>query len=189
MRARLAAEGAEALHLELAARDPAMAGRLEPADGQRIVRALEVLEATGRSLAEWQAVPAAGPPEHLRFQTILLLPPRAGLYARCNSRLAAMLKEGALDEVRRLIAMGLAADLPAIKALGVKELADYLAENREFDDALAAAQQATRNYAKRQTTWFRHQIIADKVISEQFSESLLPGIFSFVRHFLLTPNG
>ena len=189
MRARLAAEGAEALHRELAVRDPALARRLQPADGQRIVRALEVREATGRSLSEWQAIPADGPPERLRFQTILLAPPRASLYANCDRRLEIMLKEGALDEVRRLTAMALAPDLPAMKALGVKEFAGYLAQNKGFDEALSVAQQATRNYAKRQMTWFRHQIVADKVISEQFSESLLPEIFSFVRHFLLTPAG
>jgi tRNA dimethylallyltransferase len=189
MRARLTAEGAETLHRELAARDPAMAGRLEPADGQRIVRALEVLEATGRSLADWQAAPAEGPPERLRFLTILLAPPREWLYGRCDRRLQTMLDEGALDEVRRLTAMGLAPDLPAMKALGVKEFAEYLAGYRGFDDALATARQATRNYAKRQMTWFRHQIITDRTISEQFSESLYPEIFSFVRHFLLTPTG
>ena len=189
MRARLAAEGAGKLHRELTARDPVMAARLDPADSQRIVRALEVLEATGRSLADWQAIPPEGPPEGLRFRTILLAPPRKWLYANCDRRLEIMLEEGgALDEVRRLIAMELAPDLPAMKALGVKEFARYLAENMEFQDALVAAQQATRNYAKRQMTWFRHQIVADKAILEQFSESLEAEIFSFVRHFLLTPT-
>ena len=189
MRARLGAKGSQALHRELSARDPEMAKRLEPADGQRIARALEVLEATGRSLAAWQAGPAEEPPAGLRFATILLAPPREALYARCDRRLKAMAEEGALDEVRRLTAMGLAPDLPAMKALGVKEFADYLAGNRAFDEALAAAQQATRNYAKRQMTWFRNQIIADKMITTQFSESMLPEIFSFIRHFLLTPPG
>jgi len=190
MRARLKDEGAGGLYRELTARDPVMAARLDPADSQRIVRALEVLEATGRSLAEWQATPPEGPPEGLRFQTILLAPPREELYANCDRRLEAMIKQGgALDEVRRLTAMGLAPDLPAMKALGVKEFAEYLAENIGFDEALAAAQQATRNYAKRQMTWFRHQIIADKLISEQFSESLQAEIFAFIRHFLLTGKG
>lgn len=188
VRARLKAEGAEALHRDLAARDPDMAARLEPGDSQRILRALEVLEATGRSLALWQTAPADGPPARLRFLTILLSPPREWLYGRCEGRLRTMLEEGAVEEVRRLTAMGLAADLPAMKALGVKEIGEYLAGNRDLEDALAAAQQATRNYAKRQMTWFRHQIIADKVIEEQFSESLLPEIFAFIRHFLLTPT-
>jgi len=186
MRARLATEGPEILHRELSARDPAMAERLEPADGQRVVRALEVLEATGQTLTEWQAVPASGPPKGMYFATILLTPPREELYARCDRRLEAMLDEGALDEVRRLRAMGLAADLPATRALGVKEISEYLAENKALDQALAEAQQATRNYAKRQLTWFRHQIIADREIFTQFSESLLPEIFSFIRHFMLT---
>jgi tRNA dimethylallyltransferase len=186
MRARLAAEGAETLHRELSAHDPAMAERLEPADGQRVVRALEVLEATGRTLTDWQAVPASGPPAGMRFATILLTPPREELYARCDRRLEAMLDEGALDEVRRLNAMGLAADLPATRALGVKEFSGYLAGNMALEQALADAQQATRNYAKRQMTWFRHQIIADKEIFAQFSESLRPEIFSFIRHFVLT---
>ena len=189
VRARLGVEGPQALHRELSARDPEMAKRLEPADGQRIARALEVLEATGRSLADWQAAPAEGPPAGLRFATILLAPPREELYARCDRRLDAMAEEGALDEVRRLTALGLAPDLPAMKALGVTEFADYLAGNRAFDEALAAAQQATRNYAKRQMTWFRNQIVADMMITTQFSVSLLPEIFSFIRHFLLTPPG
>jgi tRNA dimethylallyltransferase len=187
-RARLSEQGAAALHAELSARDPQMAARLEPTDGQRIVRALEVLEATGRSLADWQAVPPGGPPPGLRFLTILMMPPRDWLYARCDRRLAAMTEEGGLDEVRRLTAMGLDPALPAMKALGVKEFGEYLAENMGFEEALAAAQQATRNYAKRQMTWFRNQIIADKVLTAQFSESLLTGIFSFIRHFLLTPK-
>ena len=186
MRARLTAEGAETLYRELSARDPAISERLEPADGQRIVRALEVLEATGRPLSEGQADPAPGPPAGMRFATILLTPPRETLYARCDRRLAAMLEEGALDEVRRLNAMGLASDLPATRALGVKAFSDYLAENITLEQALTDAQQATRNYAKRQLTWFRHQIIADMTVSAQFSESLVPEIFSFVRHFILT---
>ena len=187
-RERLAELGVAALHAELSARDPVMAERLEPTDGQRIVRALEVLDATGRSLADWQSIPPGGPPAGLRFLTILLMPPRDWLYERCDRRLAAMMEEGALDEVRRLTAMGLDPALPAMKALGVKELGEYLAENMGFEDALAAAQQATRNYAKRQMTWFRNQIVADMVIAEQFSESLVQRIFSFIRHFLLTPN-
>lgn len=185
-RSRLAREGVEALCRELQARDPVMAARLPPTDGQRILRALEVLEATGRSLAEWQALPVEGPPPGLRFLTILLAPERAWLYRRCDERLQSMLEQGALDEVRRLIAMNLDPRLPAMKAVGVQEFAGYLAGNRGLEDALAAAQQATRNYAKRQTTWFRRQIIADLTIEKKYSESLMPEIFSFIRHFLLT---
>jgi tRNA dimethylallyltransferase len=187
VRRRLHSEGAAGLYSELESRDPAMAERLEPGDAQRVARALEVLEATGRSLAEWQSAPAEPPPGDLRFLTILLSPPRDWLYVRCDRRLRKMMDEGALGEVRRLIAMDLDPDLPAMKALGIKELAAYLAENKVFEEALAAAQQATRRYAKRQMTWFRHQIVADRTIEEKFSESLLPETFSFIRHFLLTP--
>lgn len=185
-RARLAAEGAAALHRELAVLDPEMAARLKPGDSQRILRALEVFEATGRSLAEWQRIPAGGPPAGLRFATILLAPPRDILYAACDRRLAAMLESGALDEVRQLTALGLDPALPAMKAVGIAEFAAHLAGNRDLATALAAARQATRHYAKRQTTWFRHQLIADFTISAQFSETLNDEIFAFIRQKLLT---
>ncbi|MDH3230215.1 MAG: tRNA (adenosine(37)-N6)-dimethylallyltransferase MiaA [Alphaproteobacteria bacterium] len=187
--ARLEAVGAPALHAELAARDPGVAGRLEPQDSQRILRALEVLEATGQSLADWQTGPAEGPPCKMRFATILLAPPRDVLYAACDRRLAAMLTAGALDELRQLNAMGLDPSLPAMKAVGVRELGEYLAGNCDFQAGQAAAQQATRRYAKRQMTWFRHQIVADLLLAEQFSESLLPKTFSFIRQKLLTAAG
>jgi len=183
---RLKAEGAPALHAELAARDPFIAERLEAKDGQRILRALEILDATGRSLADWQAGPTEPPPRHLQFVTIHLMPPREALYAACDERLAAMLTDGALDEVRQLNAMGLDPSLPAMKAVGVRELSNFLAEICDLQTALAAGQQATRRYAKRQMTWFRHQIVADLLLEKQFSESLLPEIFSFIRQKLLT---
>ncbi len=184
--ARLRAEGAAALHAELAARDPDTAGRTKPTDSQRILRALEVLEATGRSLADWQAGPADAPPPGLRIATILLAPPRAALYAACDRRLAEMVTAGALDEVRQLNATGLDPSLPAMKAVGVREFGEYLAGNCDLQAALAAARQATRRYAKRQMTWFRHQIVADLTLDAQFSESLLSKIFAFIRQKLLT---
>lgn len=189
LRARMEREGVQALYRELRSRDPDMAERLQPVDRQRILRALEVLQATGRSLADWQAVPAEGPPPGQRFLTILLAPPRDWLYRRCDRRLEAMLEEGALDEVRRLTAMGLDSDLPAMKAVGVKEFAAHLAGYRALDDALAAAQQATRNYAKRQDTWFRRQIVADITLKKKVSESFPSESFPFIRHFLLTGKG
>jgi tRNA dimethylallyltransferase len=188
LRIRLAAEGAASLYRELERRDPRMAGRLRPSDPQRIIRALEVLEATGQSLADWQAMPAEGPPPDMRFRTILLAPPREWLYRRCDRRLESMLQEGALEEVRRLVATNPDPALPAMKAVGVRQFAACLAGNMELDDALGAAQKATRNYAKRQGTWFRHQIVADFTIHTQLSESLLEETFSFIRHFLLTPD-
>lgn len=187
--ARLRSAGAAALHAELLTRDPAIAARIEPTDSHRISRALEVLEATGRSLADWQAGPAAPPARDLRFATILLAPPRAALYAACDRRFEAMIEAGVVDEVRQLIAMGLEPSLPAMKALGIRELSDFLQESCDLARAAAAAQQATRRYAKRQMTWFRHQIVADLVVSAQFSESLLPEIFAFIRPKLLTGAG
>jgi len=186
LQTRLEAVGAQALHAELASCDPDMAERLEAGDSQRVLRALEVLQATGMSLAEWQAGPADAPPETLHFATVLLAPPREVLYAACDERLAAMLDAGALDEVRQLNARNLDPSLPAMKALGVREFSEYLAGNCDIQQALAAAQQATRRYAKRQMTWFRHQIVADMTLCTQFSERLLPETFSFIRQNILT---
>jgi tRNA dimethylallyltransferase len=183
---RLAAAGAVALHGDLAARDPAMAARLEPADGQRILRALEVLEATGRSLAAWREEDAQGPPAGLRFATILLMPPRDALYAACDARLAAMVEQGVLAEVVALTALGLDPGLPAMKALGLREFAAHLAGERSLDEALDEVRQATRRYAKRQMTWFRHQIIADLTVETQYSKSISPKIFAFIRQKVLT---
>jgi tRNA dimethylallyltransferase len=188
LKGRLEKEGPASLHAELAQRDPAMATRLQPSDSQRVVRALEILEATGRSLLDWQTGPAESPPGDFLFRTILLMPPREALYANCDRRLEAMLEAGALDEVRRLADLHLDASLPAMKALGVGEFAAHLAGERDRAEALSAAQQATRRYAKRQMTWFRNQIVADLTVTEQYSESLLPEIFAFIRQNLLTPR-
>ena len=175
-------EGADAMaiHAALHTVDPAMAGRLPPSDRQRLLRALEVFEATGRSLAEWHAEPAEGPPAGYAFHTILVTPPRAALYADCDARFLAMLDSGALEEIRRLRGMNLAPDRPAMKALGVADLLAFLDGRKELEAAVAAAQQATRNYAKRQMTWFRRQIVADLTINEKYSEKLTPKIFSFI---------
>lgn len=148
--------GPDAFHADLAARDPAMAGRLSPADTARTLRAWEVLEATGRSLADWQADPAAAP-RGMRFLPIFVDPPRDLLYARCDARFVAMMGQGALEEVRALDALGLDLDLPAMKALGVPELRAHLRGRLSLEEAVARAQMLTRRYAKRQVTWFRHQ--------------------------------
>ncbi len=155
-RARHRTLGGARLHAELAGRDRDMAARLDPGDGQRLMRAWEVVEATGRSLAAWQAE-AEGPPANLSFQPILVAPPRAALYAACDARFCAMIEAGAVEEVRALEALGLAADQPAMKALGVPELGRYIAGEIALASAVAQAQQATRHYAKRQLTWFRRQ--------------------------------
>jgi tRNA dimethylallyltransferase len=158
VRARSEAEGVTALHAELARRDPEMAARLEPGDSMRIARALEVLEATGRSLADWHrdGMPAIlGADEALK---IFLVVDRAELHRRIDARFDAMLVAGALDEVRSLAARGLDPMLPAMKAHGVPWLRRYLAGEISLDDATEGGKNDTRRYTKRQVTWFRHQM-------------------------------
>lgn len=186
-RARLARLGNAAFHIELAVRDPVMAARLDASNSQRLARAWEVIEATGRSLAEWQAIAPEGAVP-ARWLTYALLPPREALYANCDRRFGQMLEEGALDEVRALLDLRLDPALPAMKALGVPELAAHLRGEINRDDAVARACQATRHYAKRQLTWFRHQLENPRAVSAQFSESCIPGIFANIRHFLLTAS-
>ncbi|HZT50487.1 MAG TPA: tRNA (adenosine(37)-N6)-dimethylallyltransferase MiaA [Stellaceae bacterium] len=186
-RALHAALGGAAFRARLAARDPEAAARLAPGDTQRLVRAWEVVAATGRTLGEWQR--AAGPEGAIAdAAAIVLRPPRAALYAACDSRLAAMLEAGAVEEVAALLARGLAPALPAMKAVGVREIAALVRGETTRAAALAAAQQATRRYAKRQMTWLRHRMagLRQHAIDEQYSESLLPGILSFIRRSLLT---
>jgi tRNA dimethylallyltransferase len=145
----------EALHQELVARDPAMAARLKPADPQRIVRALEVIDATGISLAEWQggnASPLLAPSDVLR---LVIAPEREPLYAAIDARFDRMIEEGAIEEVRALLDLGLHPGLPAMRAHGVRELGAYLSGAISREDAVAKAKTESRRYAKRQMTWLR----------------------------------
>ncbi len=153
--------GGIAFRAALAERDPVIAARLEPGDRQRLIRAWEVVEATGTPLSEWQALPKH-PGHSLSFNLIGLMPPRDALYERIDRRFEAMLDQGALDEARRFDALGLSPALPANKALGLPELRRHLKGEIDLAEAVRLAQQASRNYAKRQTTWFRHQLPADK---------------------------
>jgi tRNA dimethylallyltransferase len=158
VRERLATEGPAALHAELAQRDPATAERLKPADRARIARALEVLEATGRSLTAWHSdgLPALLDPAHT--VRMFLAPERAELNRRIDARFESMLAAGALEEVRALAARDLDPLLPAMKAHGVPWLRGYLAGEITLAAAADKAKQDTRHYAKRQFTWFRHQL-------------------------------
>ncbi len=157
VRARLAEHGAAALHAELQRRDPAAAARLNPNDRPRVSRALEVVEATGRSLVDWQAegLPPLIAPSAVR---IFIAPERAALYARIDARFETMLAAGALDEVRALAARRLDPLLPAMKAHGVPWLIRHLAGEITLAEAARHAKLDTRHYAKRQFTWFRHQL-------------------------------
>ena len=158
VRARLEAEGPDALHALLRTRDPAMADRLKPGDRTRVARALEVIEATGRSLADWQreGMPAILDPE--RAIKIFLLPEREELRRRIDGRFDAMLAAGALGEVRALDARGLDPLLPVMKAHGVPWLRRHLRGEITLAAAAEGGKHDTRRYTKRQLTWFRHQM-------------------------------
>ncbi len=158
VRARLDASGPAALHVELSRRDPVAAAGLRPADRTRIARALEVVEATGRSITDWRHT---GMPPLLdagRVGKIFLAPDRDALYRRIDARFDAMLSAGALDEVRALAARRLDPLLRAMKAHGVPWLMRHLAGEISLAAAAAEAKKDTRHYAKRQFTWFRHQL-------------------------------
>ena len=141
----------------LQAEDPARAALLAPADAARIARALEVVRSTGRSIADWQTRKTGGIGHAIALHPLILLPDRAALYARCDARFALMLERGAIDEVRALLARQLDPALPVMRAIGVPEIAAFLRGESTLDEAETAAAQATRNYAKRQYTWFRRQ--------------------------------
>ena len=141
----------------LAKVDPGAAERINPNDTTRTARALEVVLSTGRTLAEWQNWREGGIRAEIALKPLILLPPRAWLYSRCDQRFAQMVKQGALEEVQALLARDLDPDLPVMRAIGVPELARHLRGAIALDGAVAAGQQATRRYAKRQYTWFAHQ--------------------------------
>ncbi|HEY2538535.1 MAG TPA: tRNA (adenosine(37)-N6)-dimethylallyltransferase MiaA [Stellaceae bacterium] len=176
--------GGKAFRDRLAMLDPASARRLPAGDTQRLVRAYAVVQATGVTIGAWQDQPH--PAARCRFTTILLMPPREVVYSACNLRFAAILDGGALAEAESLAARALDPGLPVMKALGLPELFDHLRGRLTLAEATLAAQRATRRYAKRQMTWFRHQLHADLVIDEQFSESLVDRLRHFIDRFLLT---
>lgn len=150
------AGGEAAFRRHLAEVDPAAEAAIFPGDRQRLVRALSVHRASGRTLSDWKADtrPLLAPGS---YEALIVEPPRDRLYASCDARVEMMMANGALDEVRALVARDLAPGLPAMKAVGVRELAAHLAGELSLDDAVATVQQSTRNYAKRQLTWFRNQ--------------------------------
>lgn len=166
--ARLADIGGEAFRAELARFDAESAARLHPADRQRLVRAMTVVQATGVPLREWQRRAKAGgtaAPPSGRFLVLAPAPPRAALNAALDARFAAMMDAGALDEVRALAALALDPTLPAMKALGVAPLLAHLRGEVTLGEAVAQAQRATRRFAKRQETWLRGQLRADHVFA------------------------
>jgi tRNA dimethylallyltransferase len=157
IRAEVRAASVAANHRRLTDHDPDAARRLHPADTTRVARALEVVLATGRTLASWQADRSGGIADRVAVSGLVLLPPRAWLQARCDARFAAMLKAGAREEVAALLARGLDPALPAMRAIGVPEIAALLRGQIDEQAAITRATLATRQYAKRQQTWFANQ--------------------------------
>lgn len=178
IREALKTSGAEALHAELAVKDPAMAARLRATDGQRIARALEVIESTGRSLAVWQG---GGTPPLIPLQdadAFLLELDRKDLYARIDTRFVQMIGQGALDEARAFADRRFDPDVPASKALGLRALIEAVEGRSTLDTAVATGQIQSRHYAKRQLTWFRNRFIAWNHIITQDLERMMEEIFS-----------
>lgn len=154
---RLTGEGAVRLHDTLMRDDPQAAMRIGRTDGQRIVRALEVLDASGRSILDWQETRDGPLVDLATAEAVVLDVPRPVLVERIDRRFDEMVERGALDEVRRLLARNIADDRPAMKAIGVREFRAVLEGRMPVEVAVAKAKTATHQYAKRQATWFRHQ--------------------------------
>lgn len=167
-----------ALHDELKGRDPVMAGRLEPGDTQRIVRALEVIEGTGRSLSEWQKMNSVPLLDADNTHRYVVEWERGVLYERINLRFAKMIEAGALEEIKALDALHYDASLPIMRALGVPELLRHIRGETTLPEAVEAASQQTRRYAKRQLTWLRGNMIAWEALNAQDMERLLLEIFA-----------
>ena len=145
-------------HAELARADPEAAARLKPTDTTRVARALEVVRSTGRQLAEWQQEYIGGIGDTIDLGALVMLPDRAWLTARCDLRFEAMLEAGAVEEVTALLARSdIPASAPVRRAIGVAEIGEWLAGKIDRAEAVQRAQAATRQYAKRQYTWFRRQ--------------------------------
>jgi len=158
VRARLTSDGVAALHAELKWRDPAAAARLMPGDRARITRALEVVLATGRSLLDWHDDNKPPDLDAAQAAKVFLMPERDELHRRIDARFDAMMAAGALDEVRALAARQLDPALPAMKAHGVPWLIRHVAGEITLDQAIGEAKRDTRQYTKRQATWFRNQL-------------------------------
>ena len=177
-------EDSVGLHARLTVRDPEAARRLEPGDSQRVMRAYEVIEATGRSLLSWQEE------RHDRYTgsaaVLVLEPARDALYEACNTRFECMMAAGALDEAARLLARGLKPGLPVMKAVGVRALLDHLSGVTTLERAVVLGRQATRRYAKRQTTWFRNQMPGHARLQDRYRPESKREYLALVERLLLT---
>ena len=160
--------GAAEFHRLLAVRDPDSAARIHPANTQRVLRAYEVFEATGKSLGDWQNEAAGEAGYAGKVVALVLEPPREVLYAACDARSELMAAAGGIEEVAALLTLEIDPALPIMKALGVREFAALLAGDAKRDEAIKNLRRATRNYAKRQATWFRHQMAGAKRVSARY---------------------
>jgi tRNA dimethylallyltransferase len=158
VRTRLASDGAEALHAELTQRDPVAAARLMPGDRARVTRALEVILATGRSISQWHESNMPACVDAVLAAKVFLMPDRDALLRRIDARFDAMMAAGALDEVRALAGRRLDPNLPAMKAHGVPWLIRHLNGEMALAEAIEGGKRDTRQYTKRQATWFRNQL-------------------------------
>ena len=157
VRAAVRALTAGEAHEALAREDPAAAARIRPGDTARAQRALEVMRATGRTLKDWQAEKVGGIGGTVALRPLILLPPRDWLHARCDERFEKIFSDEGIEEVRLLLERRLSALAPVMRAIGVREIAAFLGGEMSREQALAAGKIATRQYAKRQYTWFRRQ--------------------------------
>lgn len=172
---------APALHAELARRDPVMAARLAPGDRQRVTRALEVLDASGRSLAEWQREPGRPAVDPATAVKLMLRPARDELRARCDLRFDNMMESGAAAEVRHLLTLGLSRDLPVMRALGIRPLIAMIEGRITADEAVERAKAETRQFAKRQETWLKRNMISWKDFATQEMESQASNCLAFIQ--------
>jgi tRNA dimethylallyltransferase len=181
-RERLRREGAAALHAELVRSEKEEAGRIRPSDGQRVVRALEVIEATGKPLSAWQKE-AQGESflAQCRVLRLYLSPAREELYTKINKRFDRMIEAGAVEEVEALLALGLDPSLPAMKATGVQEIGCAITGELTLEEACRIAKRNTRRYAKRQLTWARRNMMSWEWLSEKLMGQSMGHFVNFIR--------
>ena len=186
LNSRVDKNGIRSLYDELVQLDPETAADLKPTDSQRIIRALEVLEHTGKGLAYWKSIRIPSAPPEFKFFTIILMPCREDLYEDINKRFDLMVELGAIEEVRALIKDYPNKELPVFKAVGVSPIVKFLEGNIDKKRMLELGKRDSRRYAKRQMTWFRNQIIPDFTLKKKYMETLGLNIFPKISKFLLT---
>ena len=187
IRATIRALSVAEARAQLLVEDPEAAARLDANDSTRIARALEVVRSTGRPIKAWQAERVGGIGESVRLIPALLLPPRDWLYERCDRRFVTMLDTGGLEEVEALLARDLDPALPVMRAIGVPEMAALIRGDLSRDAATELGQTATRQYAKRQFTWFRNQPPPDWMrVDAEFDNALIDELVIKLRDMALT---